>query len=173
MDGRCFASAAGVPNSDNLAPNSSNHASEGVPKVDGRWATGTEVAANPGGGDAGASLKEGNYLKVVGAGDGNNDCARLADRRMAGFSPWSAPQTGLCRRSGERFSNTAGARRAPSGRRAGASGSGKSFGSRSEVVLGHPHMAANSDGLSQSPPDLPSSARRSRLEVAPAIQRAS
>lgn len=57
---------------------------------------------------------------------------------------------------------TAGAQRAPRGE-----------GSRSEVVLPHPRMTANSDGLSQSPPDLPSSARRSRLEVAPAIQRAS
>lgn len=107
---------AGGPNSDNLAPNSSNHASYGVPKVVGRWATGTEVAANPGGCDAGANLKEGNHVKFVRAGNGDNECAGLADGRVAGFSPMSAPQTGLCRRSGERSSNTASERRAHSGR---------------------------------------------------------
>ena len=55
-------------------------------------------------------------MKFVLAGNGDNECAGLADRRVAGFSPMSVPQTGLCRRSGERSSNTAGERRAHSGR---------------------------------------------------------
>jgi hypothetical protein len=81
-----------------------------------RWATGRGVAANPGGCDARANLKEGNHVKFIRARNADHECAGLADRRVAGFSPTSAPETGLCRRSGERSSNTAGERRAYSGR---------------------------------------------------------
>jgi hypothetical protein len=55
-------------------------------------------------------------VKFVRAGTGDNGCAGLADPRVAGFLPMSAPQTGLGQRSGERSSNTAGERRAHSGR---------------------------------------------------------
>lgn len=55
-------------------------------------------------------------MKFVRAGDGDNERAGLADRRVAGFSHLVCPQTGPCRSSGEHFSNSASDRRAHSGR---------------------------------------------------------
>jgi hypothetical protein len=116
VDGRCFASASRRPElrqpGIQLLQSRLIGRPEGGRKV-GDW---YRSCCESGGCDAGANLKEGNHVKFVRAGNGDNECTGLTHRRVAGFSPMSAPQTGLCRRSGERSSNTASERRAHSGR---------------------------------------------------------